>query len=88
MECLPPQFFSKTIWCIFQASCRLLWLTPTAQADGCTALAMATMLNKTAVVKVLVAAYVAKGLGVDHRTVSGDGWISAIGSVSAKTTAE
>ena len=32
---------------------------------------MATMLNKTAVVKVLVAAYVARGLGVDHKTVSG-----------------
>lgn len=41
------------------------------QADGCTALVMATMLDKTVVVKVLVAAYVARGLGVDHQTVSG-----------------
>lgn len=44
---------------------------------------MATMLNKTAVVKVLVAAYVARGLGVDHRTVSEDAGqqlvVSAVG---------
>eukprot|EP00903_Cladosiphon_okamuranus_P011803 g11091.t1 len=39
--------------------------------DGCTALVIATMLNKTAVVKVLVAAHVARGLRVDHRTANG-----------------
>jgi len=43
----------------------------TLQGDGCTALVMATMLNKTPVVKVLVAAHVKRGIGVDHRTVRG-----------------
>lgn len=41
----------------------------TLQGDGCTALVMATMLDKTAVVKVLVAAHAARGIGVDQRTV-------------------
>lgn len=41
------------------------------------------MLNKTAVVKLLVAAYGAKGVGVDHRTVSGDGWVWMWMSVAA-----
>ncbi|CAM9545684.1 unnamed protein product [Ectocarpus fasciculatus] len=39
--------------------------------DGCTALVLAAMLDKTEIVKMLVAAYVARGQGVDHRTVNG-----------------
>lgn len=39
------------------------------EEDGCTALVMATMLNKTPVAKILIAAYVERGVGVDHRTV-------------------
>ncbi|CAM9353056.1 unnamed protein product, partial [Scytosiphon promiscuus] len=40
-------------------------------ADGCTALVLAAMLDKTAVVKVLVAAHAARGEGVDHKTANG-----------------
>eukprot|EP00904_Undaria_pinnatifida_P002044 jgi/Undpi1/11840/HiC_scaffold_4.g01539.m1 len=39
--------------------------------EGCTALVMAAMLNKTGMVKVLVAAHVSRGVGVNHRTANG-----------------
>ncbi|CAM9819549.1 unnamed protein product, partial [Laminaria digitata] len=42
-----------------------------ANGEGCTALVMAAMLNKTGMVKVLVAAHVSRGVGVNHRTVRG-----------------